>query len=465
MNNKFKSLIKDTIIFGIGNLGSKVILFLLVPLYTNFLSTAEYGTADLVSTFSQLIIPFASLSINDAVIRFALKKDERPENVIKTAFCTFVITFIVTAATLPLLGLYNAIAQWKWYLAVQILLTSVSETEKAYLKAKNKNEFFTIISILQTLVLAVTNVVLLSSLHLGVKGYLSANNIALLFASILGFILGGLYKDLKIGEFDFALFKRMASFSIPLIFNNISWWVIHSSDKIMIEAMIGAGMLGLYTAATKIPSLINVIISIFTQAWGISSIREIEGDNNSTFFATVFNMYSTITFGAGIFFNSIIKYFMVIYVGEAFRESWKLTPLLLSAAVFYAVSSYYGSIYSAIQKTVNSMVTTIICAITNVIINFIFINIVGVWGAIIGTVSSYFVIAHIRMIDINRFINISIDYKKYMFNCFLLLAQAILITINFYVTFVSFITITCFVIINRKEIKLIVNGFVRHIRR
>ena len=74
MNDKYKALFKDTIIFAIGNLGSKMILFFLVPLYTNYLTTEEYGTADLIFTVAQLVVPVVSLTIYDAVIRFGLDK-------------------------------------------------------------------------------------------------------------------------------------------------------------------------------------------------------------------------------------------------------------------------------------------------------------------------------------------------------------------------------------------------------
>lgn len=86
MNNKFTNLIKDTFLFSLGSLGSKLILFILVPLYTNYLTTAEYGSAELVFTVSQLIIPVVSVAIWNGVIRFALKPDLRPEDVLKNSF-------------------------------------------------------------------------------------------------------------------------------------------------------------------------------------------------------------------------------------------------------------------------------------------------------------------------------------------------------------------------------------------
>ena len=80
MTSRYKTLLKDTLIFGLGNLGTKLILFLMVPLYTNYMSDAEYGIADLVFTIAQLMAPFLSVVIFDAIIRFGLSERERKEN-------------------------------------------------------------------------------------------------------------------------------------------------------------------------------------------------------------------------------------------------------------------------------------------------------------------------------------------------------------------------------------------------
>lgn len=449
---KYNALIKDTIIFALGSLGSKLILFFLVPIYTNFLTTAEYGTAELVSTFSQLIIPFVSLVINEAVIRFGMKTAIKKEDVALGAFailgCSTVLTLILT----PIIGLYGPISEWKWFLCAQIILSGFREVECAYLKVKNRNRTFALVSVIQTAVLAITNIVAITVMHLGVKGYLLANIIAPGCAALVAFFAAGLHHDLRIGRLDKKLLTQMVVYSSPLILNNVSWWVIHSSDKIMIETMISLSALGIYTAATKIPSLINVITGIFSQAWGLSSIREVESSNDGDFYTSVFNLYSTVTIGACIAITTIIRPFMNIYVGVDFRDAWSLTPLLLSAAVFNSVSSYFGSLYAAVERTINNMWSTIICAVTNVILNYIFINLVGVWGAVIGTVVSYFVVAHIRMLGIRKYVPIAFKINRYVANILIMVTQSILVSLEWNIYPVSIVSVSLFGIINWRTI-------------
>lgn len=453
MNKKYKNLFKDTIIFALGNLGSKVILFFLVPLYTNYLSTDEYGIADLVFTTSQLIVPFVSIVIYEAVVRYGLMQGQNPAQTLKVGVYVGTIGSIITILLTPLLSFYKAISPWKWYLCIYIILNVNANTMMSYLKVKDRNRSYAIISIFRTFIMAILSVILIAFVHTGVKGYLIANIVASLVCFICSLLAGNSIKDLRSATFNTELCIKMIQYSWPLVLNELSWWAIHSSDKIMIEAMVSASALGLYTVASKIPSLINVMISIFGQAWSISSIREIESTNDSNFYSKVLQGYMLITFGSCILFISIIKPFMTIYVGEAFSSSWTYVPLLLVSAVFSSISSYYGQLYGALKKSINSMLTTITGAMINIIVNYYFIQHFGIWGAVIGTMAAYVFLALSRMIDVGRFIDITINYKRFIANCSIIIIQGILVSIGFRIYIVSLFCVCLFIIINRITIK------------
>ncbi len=453
MNKKYKSLIKDMFVFAVGGIGSKLILFFLVPLYTNFLSTEEYGIADLVFTVAQLIVPIVSIVIFDAVLRFALAKDERKEDVLLSGYIVFGVGACLTICVTPLLRLYPLLSEWKWYLCLYVILTILSNIELNYIKAKEKNALYSTISIIQTLVMALGNVVLLVVLRWGIQGYLLANIAGMVVSGAGIFIFGKLWEDMRVAKFSFPLLKKMIKYSMPLILNNISWWIIHSSDKIMIELMIGASMLGIYTVATKLPSLVNVFIGIFSQAWGVSSTKEIEGEADKKFYSKVLNMYSFVVFSAAICIIAIIKPFMRIYVGVDFLDAWNLVPLLLVSAVFSAISSYFGSMYGALKKPVNVTVTTLIAAGINIIVNFLLIPKMGVLGAVIGTVAAYVMIAFLRMFDILRYIKLKIAWDKLIINSIIILTQAILVSLDIYGYIISVASICVFIAVNFSTIK------------
>lgn len=463
--NKYKRLVTDTFIFALGNLGSKVILFFMVPLYTHFLSKEEYGTSELVFTIAQFLVPFVSLVIFDAVLRFGLSKAANKDNVLKSSFLVIGIGSIVTIIVTPLFGFYAPLSEWKWYLCIYVILTMIGNVELNYLKLIDQNKAYAAISIIHTLVLALANILLLTHYHWGIRGYLVATILGSLTTVVLGFFSGKTWAALINGKLDRNLLSEMIQFSAPLILNNVSWWVIQSSDKIMIEAMVGASALGLYTAATKIPSLINVIISIFSQAWGISSVREFESSNDKGFYTEVFTAYSVVGFGAAVCINTIVKPFMAIYVSQVFFESWRFVPLLLVSASFSAVASYFGSLYGALKKSVNNMRTTLAAAIVNIIVNYLCILWLGAWGAIIGTVTAYFTLAIFRMVDVLRYIKLDPHWKEFILNIVIVLTQAILVSLDFHIWFVSIIAITMFGIVNRKTILKVAQGLLKLVRR
>ncbi len=465
MNNKYKSLLKDTVIFAIGNMGSKLILFLLVPLYTNCLTTEEYGIAELVFTIAQLITPFLTVAIHEAILRYGLMKNTRREDVLLTGVILFAFASVLSILITPAFRLYTAVSEWRWYLCIYVISSAATSIFTSYLKVKDLNKLFAGVSIIQTAILALMNIILLAVLHIGVKGYLIANIVAHIIAALVAIIGGRVFADLKLSKLDKSLFEQMVLYSSPLILNSISWWIIHSSDKIMVELMISASALGLYTVATKIPSFINVIITIFTQAWGISSIKEVESSNDTKFYSNVFSIYSFLTFGAAIVLIAIIKPFMNIYVGAQFKEAWVFVPLLLVSAIFSSISAYYGALFAALKKSVSNMTSTLIAAVVNIIINFIGIKIVGIWGAVIGTVVAYILIAIIRMCGVHKELNIQVDLSKYILNIAISLTMAILVSISFYRVIVSIIALSLFVIINMDQIKLLAKSSKRIIQR
>ena len=432
MANKYKDLVKDTVIFAVGNIGSKLILFFLVPLYTASMTKEQYGTSDLIFTIAQLVLPFVSVVIYDALIRFGLSKDQKSEDVLLAAYIVLVTGTVVTFVITPLFGVYKLISNWKWQLSIYIVLSAFNASNMNYLKVKGKNVCYAVIGLTHTALMAVLNIILLAVYHLGIDGYLTANIVSMGVSVLLSIIVAGIPTDLRRAKFRKDLLINMTKFSAPLILNNISWWVVHSSDKVMVEMMLDAAALGLYTVSAKIPALINVLINIFSQAWGISSVREFENSNDSKFYSSVLEAFSFICFGASIVLIAIIKPFMRLYVSASFFDSWRYVPILLASAAFASIAYYYGSLYSALKKSGRNMATTLLAAVVNIFVNYVGIKLVGIYGAAIGTLVAYIVMAFARMIDVGRFINIRINKGRFGLICFLLLVQATLVTLDVY---------------------------------
>ena len=445
MNSKYKRLIYDMGIFALGALGSKLITFLLLPLYTHVLSDAEYGVADLVFTIGQLLLPVISLSIFNGLLRFGLMKENSPEDALRCATDVFFFGSVITIIITPFLHFFPSIGEWSIYLCGYVISTFAVSNGMVYLKIKDKNKLYSALSILQTLTLVIFNVIFLVFLKLGIQGYLLSYILSNVITVVGTFIFGRMYHDLKLSKHNVLLMRAMIAFSIPYILNDLSWWVIHSVNKVLIEIMIGSAILGIFTAASKIPSLINAVASIFTQAWGLSSIKEYDSSNDMSFYEKVFDYFIVFIFGACIAANTIMKPFMQLYVSEEFFSAWHYVPLLLLGAVFSAIASFMGSLLGAVKKSKNLMITTLTASVVNVVVSFILIRYIGLWGAVIGTLFSYIVVAVCRMFEVRKYIVFSYGVKKLVALSIITLCHAILIGIDYHTFLVSIVIIGVYI--------------------
>lgn len=142
---------------------------------------------------------------------------------------------------------------------------------------------------------------------------------------------------------------------------------------------------------------------------------------------------------------------MLFYVSDDYYGAWIYIPLLIVAAVFYAFSGYLGSVYSALQKTSHDMWTSLIGSIVNIIITYYGVKILGIFGAVIGTVISYYLCYFLRKIDIGRFsIKTSFERSNYV-NILLVMFCAIITMISQHEYYYNLLIIIFYYIYNRKK--------------
>ena len=128
-----------------------------------------------------------------------------------------------------------------------------------------------------------------------------------------------------------------------------------------------------------------------------------------------------------------------------------------------ALAAYNGSMYGALKKSVNNMLSTLTAAIVNLIVNYITILLFGIWGAMIGTVTAYLVLAFIRIIDVKRFVDIGINWKKLIGNTIIIMLQVIITSVGSVGLGISasVLLMGVFLILNKEELVMAVNFALR----
>lgn len=446
--NKYYQLVLNTLLFALGSFGSKFIVFVLMPVYTNTLTTAEYGISELVITATNLLIPFVTVSIQDATLRFALDKKNNSGEVLSNTVLILSIGTIILCILYPLMKMYKAIEGWTQYLLLLTILYMIRNALSIYLKAIGKTKLYAVDSIVYTLLLMVSNITLLTVFKMQLRGYFYGTIISTIGSIVLLVIFGDVLKNCRINKVNLVLLKSMIRFSVPMIFNNISWWIINSSDKVMIGYYNSTADAGIYSVAAKMPSLLITLTNIFNQAWVISSVTEYDTTKDGDFYSNTFKSFNCLLIMAASGIIVIIKPFMQIYVGPSFVECWKYVPLLLLGSVFQSYAAFFGAIYTSAKKNISVMVSTLFAAAINLVLNAILIPTVGIQGAVVATAVAYFVVFLFRMLDSRKYVNISMNVWRILLSMILLLGQCILIiaiegTKSYFVSILLFCFLLC----------------------
>lgn len=400
-----------------------MITFFLVPLYTRYLTTAQYGVSDVVNTIVSLLTPILTLSIIEAVFRFALDKKFDNGKVLTNSFFVSLLSFIVFLILIPVIYKVN----YAVYVVFLTYASALESTLQQFARGIGKSFVYAITGLFMTLVTVFSNVFFIVLLGWQLKGFL----ISLLIAQIAGimFLVVCLkaWNYVKFSNLDMTLVKSMLIYSMPLIPNMVSWWLSNSANKIFISILLGATANGIYAVANKIPSLISVFYSIFTQAWQISAVEEYKNKDAGKFFGSVF----TATFGILIVGVSLITLFskelVLILSTNAYFEAWKVVPWLALAVLFSSLSSFLGTIYTSSMKTMALFTTTLVGGIINVICNLLLIPIFGIIGAGIGACVSFLCVALIRLKDSKKFISIKLEWLPIILSFFILSIEIIIL--------------------------------------
>ena len=264
-NSRSKYLLKNTVIFALGNFSTKLIAFFLVPFYTYVLTTEEYGVINLIFTLATLIGPFLMVNLQDAVRRFALESNADHKAILSIEWGVIIVGHLFGLLLIPLAKMYAPISSYSLELYFYIVSLSANTIFLEYLRGIEKMKAYSICSVLSSLIIAVLNIFFLTRMQLGVSGYFLAYIIAFTFSSLIAIIIGKQYTVFREWKWDKTLFRNMIKFSIPMIPNSLLWWVSSSSDHIMVTHFINAAANGIYTVSYKIPTLISTVSNMFTK--------------------------------------------------------------------------------------------------------------------------------------------------------------------------------------------------------
>lgn len=425
--SKYKELAKNTGIFALANFSSKILIFLLVPIYTRVLTTTEYGFYDLVYTTIQLFVPILTLNISEAIMRFLMKDGVSKKSVFSIAVLDIFIGSIAFALLLlvnNLFSLSDLISQYSIYIFVIFVFYTLNNFLIQFSKGIDKIGVTAISGVISTAVMLAMNVILLVVFDWGLLGFFIAN--------VCGYVIPCIYivSRLRLWElFEIKIDKKlqweMVYYALPLVLNILSWWVNNTSDRYIVTAIVGIQASAIISVAYKIPQILSTISAIFIQSWQISAIKIQEDKSDTTFVSNMLLYYNALLLIIASGIILFVKPISNILFGISFYSAWELVPFLIISSLFNAISGCIGAIMGAKMDTHNIAKSALVGMIANIILNIVLTFLMGPQGITISTLIASFLIFYMRKDSVKE-IN-SETYRAIYLSWILLVVEACLL--------------------------------------
>ena len=392
MQKRSKYLFKNVSILAISKFSSKLLIFLLIPLYTSVLSTKEYGIYDLIISTIQLVFPIITLNIVDGVMRYSMEKNVDKRECATIGLKYILLSFAIILIFLLFSKIFLPIKQIKGLEIIiffYFVLYSLNEYFIQLSKGLEYVKALGIAGVLGTIITIIFTFLFLITFKFGLKGFILAN--------VLGLLIQVIYYIFKIKYWNLVDFKtnnkilkkEMLLYSIPLIVTVVGWWINNAADKYAVSMMCGLAATGLLSIAAK-----------------------------------------------------------------DFNQAWLYVPFLLVSSTFNTASGFLGPILTAEKKSKEMAKSALYGTIINIISNIILIKLIGLQGATIATAISSFVIYYVRKKEVGKKIYIE-KYSKVLLLWILLIIES-LFEIYSSLYLIEILIFVSIIFLNRDKVKNII---------
>ena len=406
--SRIKDLTKNTLIITIGRISTQFITFLLLPLYTSLLSTEEYGTVDLITTLVQLIIPITSLMIDQGVFRYLLNcKDEKSIKKIVSNGLLFLIGFNMLFLILYLVIIPFLSSLYKIWIVLILIATCFSNMFLQIARGLKKTVDYAAGSFICSFVTIVLNVLCIAFIKMGAEG----NVICCIFL----FLKLNIYKYISIKVYDKKIILAELKYSVPLVPNQLSLWVMNSSDRLIVSIILGTAANGILAVTHKFPAIFMTFFNIFQLAWHETGAIHYFDEDRDVFFSQtiekIITIFSTFCIGIIVCLPIVFSWF----VNSAYNEAYLNIPIYLVASLFNVIVGLLGVVYVATKKTIEIAKTTFIAAAINIVVNLLFVKYLGLYAASISTFVGYLLTMIYRIVDTKKYLSIKFNIKQCIF--------------------------------------------------
>lgn len=430
--SKKQELARNALILTFGKICTQFVSFLLLPLYTALLLPEEYGIVDLFNTYITLLVPLFNWQFENGLFRFMLdcrgehkKQKELFSTVLTTNFVQIFIYLIVFFIASPYIH-----SEYKIFLALDVAVNIVMNTLLQFPRGLGKNGIYSFASFLAAASTVGLNVVFIAGFRWGAYGLFIATLLAKIITCIYLAIATKIWKYYAIVSVSKRTFKEVFSYSLPLVPNNLSWWIVGVSDRTIVSKAISITANGIYSVANKFSSVYITFYNVFNLSWTESVALHLFDDDGEEFIEdtlnTLFKIFSCIC----LFMISCMPFVFPLMVNANYNDAYYQIPILLIAVLFQVIVGLYSAIYVALKKSVEIAKTSFGAAVINVLINVILIKVIGLYAASLSTLVAYAVMAIYRYFDLKKYVTVILNKTVVLWTIFIFIVNTVTYYVN-----------------------------------
>jgi O-antigen/teichoic acid export membrane protein len=393
--SQLKRLGADSLLYAFMNVGTKLIAFLMLPIYTGYLTVAEYGVLDIMDRITSMLIFLVIFGTDSALsfYYFDTKNEHKKLEYVRTVmyfrlFIVFILFMIavVFGEWLAIEFFDNASYQSLFYWGAGVLFF---DTMVVVMLMVFRFDFKTIrvviFTVLKMLLIAVISYLIIRFLNRSPEGVLVGRMVsnALVFFMLL--VFG--WKYFK-PTFSFQAVKEILKYAAPLVPASLAFWIIANSNAFFIKHYGTLEDVGIYGAATKFATVITLLTSGVQMAWRPYSMSIKDKEDSPVLFSKVY--YLILLVGIfGVMAIATVMPWLIQILDPNYSEAYKYVALV-SAATFLNFYYLIISVGLFIQKRTSIISYTFgIVGVVNIILNILLIPPFGVWGAVAAYLLSY----------------------------------------------------------------------------
>jgi len=413
-------ILKHSSVYGIATILSRVIGFLMIPVYTAYITPEEYGVMELIHITMSLIETVVALGVTAGLSRLYFDtEDQRERNrVVSSAFFglgAFLVLliggFMTLSGTLATVVL-DSIAYKRFFLIAfsSLAINILNNIFITYYRINKRSMTVLLISVGQLTVNLSLNIFFLVVLKMSVWGIF----VATFITAVLTFVIFTPVVIRKVGvSVSWAITKELVAFGLPLIPSNIASYIVAASDRYFIKEYVSINDTGLYSLGYKFGTLVNAFVTQpFNQIWGPRRIEMFGKGNYEQIFTRIFTYFALMLIFVGMTISILARDIVHLMADKAYWSAYAIIPLITLAHVIF---SFYYHFYVPIfyeKKTKYFAYINVMNAILNLSLNFVLIKPLGVWGAALSTLVCYIFRSGSCFYFANKLHKINVEWRR-----------------------------------------------------